>query len=280
MESLIISLLAETFIHPGAGQNMGAIDLPVARESATGFPFIAGSSFKGSLRDFAEQQYQGGEKHPEIRKIFGSQESEEGATSPVGAGALLVSDARLLLLPVRSLSGPYKWATCPQLLERYLRDSRRSGRELALTAPTVSEGKVLCEGAGRVFLEELSFQADPLPPDWAPELKKLIRHQDTQNRLCHQLAILSDQDFAWFTQYGLAVQARNQLDEKKTSQNLWYEESLPPDTLFYAVLAERTTGILKKVQGWFEGRPYLQVGGGETVGQGWCAVTFPEVSNG
>lgn len=280
MESLIISLLAETFIHPGAGQNMGAIDLPVARESATGFPFIAGSSFKGSLRDFAEQQYEGGEKHPEIRKIFGSQESEEGANSPVGAGALLVSDARLLLLPVRSLSGPYKWATCPQLLERYLRDSRRGGRQRDLVIPKVEKGKALCAGSGRVFLEELAFQVDALPGSWALELITLIPHKETQSRLTTQLVILSDEDFAWFTQYGLAVQARNQLDEKKTSQNLWYEESLPPDTLFYGVLAERTPGTLQKVRGWFEKRPYLQVGGGETVGQGWCAVAFSEVTNG
>lgn len=43
----IIGILAETSVHVGAGQMFGAIDLPVAREAATQFPFIPGSSLKG-----------------------------------------------------------------------------------------------------------------------------------------------------------------------------------------------------------------------------------------
>ena len=50
--------------------------------------------------------------------LFGTQER---------AGELLVSDARLLLLPVRSLTRSYRWITCPHLLERYRRDLVRAG---------------------------------------------------------------------------------------------------------------------------------------------------------
>ncbi len=63
------------------------------------------------------------------------------------------------------------------------------------------------------------------------------------------------------------------LDENKKSKNLWYEESLPPDTLMYALLAERNddSGItdLKTL---LENKPYLQTGGNETVGMGWFAM--------
>ena len=50
MASLIMGLLAETPIHPGAGRNLGVIDLPVAREAATDYPVLVGSSFTYSSK--------------------------------------------------------------------------------------------------------------------------------------------------------------------------------------------------------------------------------------
>ena len=100
----IIGLLAETYIHPGTGQAAGAIDLPVARERTTHYPFIPGSSMKGALLDAARMD---GFEKKRLKRLFGSIETEDEEV--VGAGQLLISDARLLLLPVRSLSGPYCW---------------------------------------------------------------------------------------------------------------------------------------------------------------------------
>jgi CRISPR-associated protein Cmr4 len=37
MKTQILGMLAETFIHPGTGQSVGAIDVPVAREAATSY---------------------------------------------------------------------------------------------------------------------------------------------------------------------------------------------------------------------------------------------------
>jgi CRISPR-associated protein Cmr4 len=256
-------MLAETFIHPGTGQNVGAIDLPVAREAATDYPFIAGSSLKGAMRQAYEQHDKGG-----ADAIFGKQDN---------AGSMLVSDARLLLLPIRSLSSAYKWVTCPHLLERLKRDAKRSEQGLAFTVPKVENKKVLSQGSGRLFLEERSFEIAGAPgDDLVGALEQLIPNGDVKARLKDQLAILSDDDFAWFARYGLAVQARNVLDDKKTSKNLWYEETLPPDTLMYAVLAERNgKGVLQDVQ---KIGDYLQAGGNETVGQGWFNLRWLEVS--
>ena len=48
--------------------------------------------------------------------------------------------------------------------------------------------------------------------------------------------VLNDDDFTWFARFGLSIQARNVLEDgTKQSQNLWYEETLPPDTLLYAL---------------------------------------------
>ena len=86
--------------------------------------------------------------------------------------------------------------------------------------------------------------------------------------------MIDDDDFAWFARYGLAVQARNVLDDAKQSRNLWYEETLPPDSVLYAVVLGRRDDALAALDALFPERdPYLQAGGNQTVGQGWFAVT-------
>ena len=269
MKSLILGLLAETSIHPGAGQSSGFVDLPVAREAATDYPVIVGSSMKGALRDRARC-----ENLPDIDTVFGKQEN---------GGTLLVSDARLILLPVRSLKTQYKWVTCPHLIERLSRDRSRENC-LSATPPAcapLGEHQYLGVGDGDLFLEERQFaRAGELPSGLIDVLRPLIAHESTAKRLEQQLVVISDNDFVWFARYGLAVNARNQLDDdKKTSKNLWYEETIPPDSLFYCLLAERGANALASVTSLFKDRPYIQAGGNETVGQGWFAVAFP-TSNG
>jgi CRISPR-associated protein Cmr4 len=255
----VFGLLAETFVHAGSGQSAGAIDLPVMRERTTEYPFIPGSSIKGALRDAANGN------GLDVDGLFGKQEN---------AGALLIGDARLVLLPVRSLSSPYRWVTCPLLLERLDRDLRRAER-FGLAVPEVQEGAALAaEGTGALYLEERQFAIGGKPDDaLVTALTKLIAHVEAGKRLANQLVVLNDNDFAWFARYALPVHARNVLDEKtKTSKNLWYEEALPPDSVLSLLIGERTEGAADGLAGFLEERRYLQVGGNETVGQGWFAV--------
>lgn len=265
MKVKIVGLLAETPIHPGSGQDTGFVDLPVARESATDYPVIVGSSLKGALRDRARQ-----EKFEDIDKVFGKQDD---------AGQLLVGDARLLLLPVRSLTRSYCWVTCPHLLERLSRDLGRAGKlNDGSSSPRPEQGKFLGLTAtdSSLLLEERQFSRDgEIPTVVYQQVRDLFKHGETAARLEERLVILNDDDFVWFARFGLTVQARNVLDEvKKTSKNLWYEETIPPDALFYSLWAERVGGTLETVVSSFEKSPYLQVGGNETVGQGWFAVKF------
>ncbi len=276
MRTAIIGLLAETSLHPGTGQVAGTVDLPVAREAATGYPVIPGSGLKGALRDRAEQKW--GKKAAQVEDIFGEQNR---------AGAVAVTDARLLLLPVRSLNGHYKWVTCPYLLERYARDRELVGMPVGLPElSSLENGRAaVVQGQGQLLLEELSFDLiDGLELASVCEaIKPLIRHASVQERLAGGLVVVNDDEFAYFARYGLAVSARNVLDDdKKTSENLWYEETLPPDSLFYALLLARPgkEGVLADLAQVFSGRPYLQVGGNETVGQGWCVVSWLASSGG
>ncbi len=275
---MIVGMLAETPIHPGSGRSSGFVDLPVAREPVTSFPTIPGSSMKGSLRSYARTQWRknGQKDEKKLHRVFGKQEN---------AGALIVSDARLVLLPVRSLTGQYKWATCPLLIERLCRDLWRvTGKEIKDADDlSVPEGKVVGAGSEELFLEELEFEfvepgnkeepEEAIARDIRNAISGLIKYKSTSNRLDRQLIMLHDNDFKWFAQYGLAVNARNKLDEeKKTSDNLWYEESLPPDSLFYTIMYERGGKALDQIEDLIKKRPYLQVGGNETVGMGWFAL--------
>lgn len=265
MRTAMLGLLAETPIHPGAGRGIGVVDLPVAREAATDYPVLVGSSLKGALRDKMEKR-DGGKQGAKAR--FGEQEH---------AGDVLVSDGRLLLLPVRSLTGSYRWATCPHLIERYCRDLGRAG--IAPRPPTVSvqQRTTMATGNGELFLEERRFSVcDEPPEELARAIAPLMRHGETKDRLSRQVVVLHDDDFAWFVRYGLPIQARNVLDDgTKQSTNLWYEETLPTDTVLYALLMGRSTDALgSALNSLFpDDDPYLQAGGNETVGQGWFAVS-------
>lgn len=282
MKTMVLGLLAETPVHPGAGQDIGFVDMPVAREAATDYPVIVGSSFKGALRDLAYQSAHAAAVLDQLEEIEAKNRAKERADTLFGrqdnAGPMLVSDVRLVLLPVRSLTSHYKWVTCPHLLERLCRDLRRAeceGGNPSFQSIQVEQGRYLGAGESSLFLEERQFtRGGELPNGIVEVLGKLIAHNDTRNRLADQVVILNDNDFAWFARFGLAVNARNVLDsEKKTSQNLWYEETIPPDSLFYSLLADRNGGnSLDEVQKLFNTRPYIQVGGNETVGQGWLAV--------
>ena len=69
----ILSLYAETSLHPGSGSSTGVIDLPVQRERHTGFPIIPPTGVKGTLRQQAELLWPktDGKLHSTVSVLFG-----------------------------------------------------------------------------------------------------------------------------------------------------------------------------------------------------------------
>ncbi len=263
MKTMMLGFLAESAIHCGAGRSAGIIDLPIAREAATDYPFVAGSGLKGALRDRA--------------RSLGRDDIEDTFGKPDQAGKLLVSDARLLLLPVRCLTGSYRWVTSPLVLERYRRDLARCGISAKWEGPAVGSGRALASGSGKLFLEERELSiGGGVPEAIIKAIAPLVLHPETRTRLHSQLAVVNDDELAWFCRYAVPVQARNVLDdETKQSKNLWYEESLPPDTLMYTLLMARDEAAGRTVAAMLpEADPFLQIGGNETVGHGWVSVSI------
>lgn len=279
MKHALLGLIAETSIHAGAGRAVGVIDLPIMREAHTGWPVVFGSAVKGAMRAKAEQ-----ERIPTLVDLFGP----DTKNASDHAGALTVGDARLLLLPVRSLTSHFKWVTCPALLRRASADARRLGMTNAVDSPATptEAGAITHAQEGNLFLEEFHFKAEK--KDLSPLIDWLAGFVggDFASRLHQQLVIVSDDMFAHLAQYTTAVTPHIAIEkERKTVVDgaLWYEETLSPETLLYVAVAadaSRRKGaghsaeqMLEATLGLFPPeRPYLQLGGNETVGMGWCRI--------
>ncbi|WP_051913516.1 type III-B CRISPR module RAMP protein Cmr4 [Thermus caliditerrae] len=266
-------------LHAGTGQGIGAIDLPIAREKATGIPYLPGSSLKGVLRDRA--QGKGWDKDT-LFAVFGP----ETEAASEHAGAVQVGDAKLLLLSVRSLYGVFALVTSPYLLERFRREAEMAGLTPPPLPPSLGQGQILVapnsrlpEG-GKAYLEDLDLEARPIPGvgEWEDWLTR------TQAPVAGRLAVVHDDVMAFLLETATEVVARIRLDDatKTVAQGaLWYEESLPAESVLYSMVRAEPSRRKEKAlpaeaglalfKGLLQGA--LQLGGKATVGRGLCRVS-------
>jgi len=258
----ILGLRAETSIHAGTGQNNGVIDMPIQREIHTGYPCVFGSAVKGAFRAHAEVRYDG---NININQVFGTADGDGNASQ------ISMTDARLLLLPVRSLTGHFKLVTCPSILNRLKRDMQMMGQVANFKVPHPNQGEVLSQNSGDVFLEEFKFTQKSGLDD---ALIQAIEGFGIE-ALKDQIVVMGDDDFAWFAKNATAVTPHIAIDSPtKTVKTgaLWFEETLPSDALLYTMLMGKNEDV-GSVLGMFSGdKKFIQIGGNETVGMGWCSV--------
>jgi CRISPR-associated protein Cmr4 len=311
----LLFLHAQTGLHPGSGTALGTVDLPVQRERHTLWPTIPGSALKGILRDRcreeAAQHYQddgpdveeskrrtrrrkANEEDPRLVAAFGPGKVEE---SNAYAGALSVTDARLLAFPVRSLRGVFAWVTCPGALLRLNRDLHVAGLPPLAAPDALEDTRALCaEGSplrvgDKVVLEEFEFAVQGPTGAGAGWLADHVSTDaGTRERLRTHLVILSDNYFTHFARNATEIVARVGLDyDRKTVSKgaLFYQEFLPAETIFYSVVlasssrskdhAAGAEQIMEYLAGHLKDGAVLQVGGDETIGKGLCLA---HLSNG
>ena len=287
MKAKLLFTHAITPLHPGTGQGTGVIDLPIAREVATGIPYLPGSSLKGVLRDRCEQQ-----NANDCAALFGP--ATKGITeSNSHAGALQFTDQRLLLLPVRSLSGTFAWVTSPFVLQRFKRTLDMLGANDAPDIPpqpekdeayTANDSALPLEFNGeKVILEDLDFTAvtnNDLTILWAQWLGQRLFSDDAgwQKIFTEKLCIIHDDRLSFLLETATEIIARNVLDENKTSKNLWYEEALPAETILVGLMTAQRVGTNgmdqdKALETAVElVKELTQLGGNATVGRGLCRL--------
>lgn len=298
-------------LHAGTGQGSGVIDLPIAREKATGLPYLPGSSLKGTLRTHCPEAFtievKGGRVTVTRSQIFGS---EETGTSVNSAGTVQISDQHLLLLPVRSLAGTFAWVTSPYILRRLLRDLNdlnmndaklevpASPRALEDCAVALIGCQLIADiGKKRIYLEDLDLQAqdNPTVASWARWLGQQVfpGEEGWQEMLHARLCVVHDDVLSFLLETATEISARIRLEESsKTVRKggLWYEEALPAETILSGLAlttprpprpqktnsANNGTPELtaEQLEAVIErlGKQHVQLGGKSTVGRGQCRV--------
>ncbi len=276
-------------LHAGIGQGAGVIDLPIAREKATGLPFLPGSSLKGALKALCPDENT-------RKRIFGADPTGSD-TSNDYASPIQFSDQRLLLLPVRSLAGTFAWVTSPYILRRFVRDLRDiqfnppsnipqpQKYDQCYIAGNTSKITITEKNNKKVFLEDL----DLIPQNedittWATWIgPKLFAEQDWQQMLTERLCIIHDDVFNFLIDTATEITTRIKLKEDTKTVDtvtggLWYEEALPAETVLYGfALATPVRAINVTSEEVFTELANLtnkavQLGGKATVGRGVCRV--------
>jgi CRISPR-associated protein Cmr4 len=277
MQSRLFFLHALTSLHAGIGQGSGVIDLPIAREKSTHLPIMPGSSIKGVLRDTLSEE-------PHHRALFGP--TTENASDH--AGALAVTDARLLCFPVRALNGTFAWLTCPLILHRFQRDwqvlhpDKKTPDIIAPDEDSLhvsNQHTVLRNADNKAILEDLNLSVSQTDArDWATLLANQVFHgDDAWKKIFHQhFAIVSDAVFDFLAETATEIVTRIRLQEGTRTVakgGLWFEEHLPAESLLWGIAASDrardgsglTAGELLAL---LPDNTRLQMGGKATVGRG------------
>ena len=275
-------------LHVGSGRGAGYIDLPIMREKVTGWPFVPGSAVKGVLADhFLASDLEERERDPLKAKAFGTA-GDEG-----NSGSLVFTDARIVALPVRSFSGAFAWVSSPLSLLRLRRDL---GISEAIPSPESRDKALVPDGNDKVvldnfiYLEDLDFAAEGSKKTtrWAEIIAEGVfgNEEEWVGVFQERFVTVHDEVFSFLCEAGTEVAARIRIcDDKKTVARgaLWYEESLPTETILAGLVwcdkiygdKEREKHTPEELMNHFCGQPlHLQIGGKATVGRGLVRCLF------
>ncbi|WP_340695945.1 type III-B CRISPR module RAMP protein Cmr4 [Hydrogenobacter thermophilus] len=288
-----------TPLHVGAGQGLSHVDLPIVREVHTGFPFVPGSSIKGSLRELALRRLKeiyfkdtdvklstldkllSGTKDKEFEEtrnkankpedfekelkklmdIFGTAgEGAEGGQG--GSGKVIFTDARLLFFPVKSLKSVFMLITCPLAIKRFCEDLQLDENTSFLEG--IDDGKALTTSdkhlvENKVMLEEFVFDANK-----SDELRNFFNKYYPDQ--IDKIVCVSDTIFSDFVQNYTEVQTHVKINPDTGTVDegaLWTTEYLPAESVLYFSLFSMKKDLFPEVPSVFH------LGGDITTGKGF-----------
>jgi len=295
-KTALLTFYAETPIHMGSGQSVSYVDLPIQRERHTSFPVLWASGIKGVIRNLALREWNDKDK---VNTIFGP-DPEDASDF---ASCISITDAKILLYPVRSVRGVFAWITCPFVLKRFREDLKAIGVDFEdngqeIQIPEISDNEVFIANENLklkiknkdiVALEEFIFEAkdNEQVRHLAEKLKKLIPTNDLTDNLENHLAIVSDNVFKDFVNYAVEIRTRIRIDQARGTVKegaLFSEELVPSESVFYSLVFIKDSfnpnnkinaeNVLFEINKLFSKHSLLQLGGDETIGRGFVRVKF------
>ena len=234
MAVIFIRMECLTNMHAGNGDvNYNIIDNEVERDPTTGYPTVNASGMKGALREYFQR------KLPEkADEMFGM--SADKTTAP---GKLRILAAEMLAIPMRATAGnsPYWLVSTQKALDRYAKLREFLGCGVSALSSVDCTDVVEAEG---------------------------IRLTQKYSLWGKNIYLMEQSDFA---DVSLPVLARNKLDNGK-STNLWYEEVVPHESLFYFPVLAEDDRLLSAFVQTISGK-VVQFGGNASIGYGLCRLT-------
>jgi len=245
-KAALLTFYAETPIHMGSGQSVSYVDLPIQRERHTSFPVLWASGIKGVIRNLALREWNDKDK---VNTIFGP--DPEDASDY--ASCISITDAKILLYPVRSVKGVFAWITCPFVLKRFKEDLKAIGVDFKVNdheiqIPETSDNKVIIANDNLIIqekkivaLEEFLFEPEVKDDAkiLAKKIKEFIPDNDLTNSLEDNLAIVSDNVFKDFVNYAVEIRTRIRIDQARGTVKegaLFSEELVPSESVFYSLV--------------------------------------------
>lgn len=250
METFAYQIQCLTNLHVGSGDvNYNIIDNEVERDPVTNYPTIHASGLKGALREHFTAK-----KQPDsiVTYVFG-QNQKSGDIKP---GAYKFLDAWLLARPMR-VSG--RLASVMVVSEKSVNDFIDRMNTFGITQYGTEHLRVdfgahtFLTNVNNISVEgestgKLDKKADSL-------LKKLT------DLIGEKYAVVRD-----FNDFDLPVIARNCLDNG-ISKNLWYEEVVPHDSVFYTFILTPDKEMKLSLD------EIIQIGGHGSIGCGFTKFT-------
>ena len=273
MESKFYGLKCITNLFVGNGDNSyGIIDNQVEKDPILETPIIPSSSLKGSLRDFFENN---SDNNIKITEIFGSDAKE---TKNTNSGSYSFFTAQLLFRPMRVSDGNFTYClvTTVDLLEKMIQmisdlngdlpcDMQEAIKKVKEKMNNlndkygISNKNISVEGYDLEYCKEDVNKAIDL-------LLNIFEKFNLKNGV--PIVILKPEIFK---EIDLPIVARNQLEDG-LSNNLWYEEIVPHESIFYfAIMYPDNNDSFKKFDEELRSN-IIRFGGGASIGYGYCKI--------
>lgn len=243
MLAIMLKIKCITNLHVGNGDvNYNIIDNEVEKDPVTCYPMINASGVKGALREHFSKSQRLSAK--DVDNIFGSESS--GQTT---SGKLKFLDADMLTVPMRASSGDsaYYMVSTNKALDRYVKYCK------------------IFFGNDTRYVEQDEERQEKSVEGVALAKKTLL--------LDEEIYLIGDNDFKGIP---LPVVARNKL-ENGISKNLWYEEIVPHESVFYfpVIAGDEDKELLEKFRNAVN-KQVIQFGANASIGYGLCMVTVVE----
>ena len=268
-DAKLILLESLTPLHPGSGRGSAYVDLPVQRDEFD-FPTIWSSSLKGALRSTLTLSCNGINDAVERVKcrrkvylVFGP-ETDEASDY---ASAVSILDARLVLIPARSLRGVWTYVTSPHLLNYLLTymEVVNHGKRDDLGKLVEQVKGVVKDGTAIISRPDLLVSGNSIVIN---ELELGATQDVTLNQLINLLpgdirnianerglTVVSDSNVQEVVRRSLIIQPRIRLDyatKTVSGSALWEEEYIPQFTVLATALLcrEIRVDVGKKLNDW------------------------------